>query len=122
MLANHIVLESRYNNEKRIRILEGLGDSLPHGSGINDDWSLKLTSPTRVHCTTGYHCMDEMGGYDGWAYFTVILDLVDPEVFRIMFHGRESQYNARKYDLRSYLTDTICEELVYTYGEGPIKC
>jgi hypothetical protein len=120
MLKDYVILESKYNNEKRIRILKTVGDYLPHGSGIDADWALQFTTPTRIRCSSGHHCTDEFSRYDGWAYFSILIDIKDAEYFRIMFHGRESQYKAKKYDLRSYLTDTICEELYYCYGEGEI--
>lgn len=114
------ILESKYDNEERTCILERIGDALPHGSGIDSDWAIKLVSPTRVQMQGGYHCMDEAGGYDGWAYFTCTIDIKDPEVWRIVFNGRESQYKARKYDLRDFLTDTICECLFFHFDGGEI--
>lgn len=47
--------------------------------------------------------MDEMGGYDGWQYFYLIVPKNDPEDFRL--HFIDNQYLARKYMLRDYLED-----------------
>jgi hypothetical protein len=111
--------ESLFTKGKE-RLLHYLGDVLPHGSGIDTDWLIKMTTPTRIRCSASFHCMDEMGGYDGYVEFTVLIDIHDIDYFNLMFHGNQSQYKAKKYDLRDYLTDTICECLIYAFGEGSL--
>lgn len=115
----------RYETTERERVImqdeaiDIFNHVLPHGSGIDCDWKITFHNRSkRIHMSNSYHCMDENGMYDGWSDFTVIIDWEDEEYYRIMFHGRESQRLARKYDLRDYLTDLICECLVLSY-ESP---
>ena len=99
-------------------------DLLPHGSGIDCDWEYDVpeTSNT-VRLSNSFHCMNENGMYDGYADFTLIVD-VKPTVshlygFRLQFNGRESQRLNYKYGLREYLEDTLGWALadIITYGK-----
>lgn len=53
-------------------------DALPHGSGIDSDWSI-IISPSEhgysVNCSNSYHAMNSMGGYDGWVDFSFSFSL-----------------------------------------------
>ena len=51
--------------------------------------------------------MNEGGYYDGWADFSVIVPIKNPEDFRLHFHGQRFQYLNQKYLLREYLEDEI---------------
>lgn len=86
--------------------------SLPHGSGINLDWTINHLGNGKIQAFNSYHVMSEYGFYIGWADFSITLDpslsLEDiASSFRLCFHGSRSQYLARYYDLRSYLEDTL---------------
>ena len=81
-------------------------ENLPHGSGIDADWTADKARGTIV-CHNSYHCMDEMGGYCGWADFSIRWTPGQEKDFRLMFHGRDSQYLNTRYQLRDYLEDTL---------------
>lgn len=81
-----------------------LANYLPHGSGVDSDWHIEdKGSYYRADCS--YHCMDEMGYYDGWVDFYLTIPKKKPTDFKIHFSG--DQYRVRKYSLRDYLSDTI---------------
>ena len=86
--------------------VEDVRDALPHGSGIDDSWEIDHMG-SYFRCYNGYHAMNEDGYYDGWADFSVIIPIKDPENFRLHFHGQRSQRLNRRYALREYLEDTI---------------
>lgn len=82
-------------------------DNLPHGSGINCDWHISKTTRGKVVCHNSYQVMNETGFYIGYADFSIRFGAEHPADFRLMFHGRQSQYLAQYYQLRDYLEDTI---------------
>ena len=49
---------------------EAVKNSLPHGSGIDCDWTMK-TKENRATFYNAYHGMNESGIYDGWLEFRV---------------------------------------------------
>jgi hypothetical protein len=55
--------------------VENLVDCLPHGSGIDGKTTVDFDRSTaeKLVLTSSYHHMDEMGGYDGWTSFTVVV-------------------------------------------------
>jgi hypothetical protein len=120
-----IITDTKYDTAKTDDILSKIGEVLPHGSGINSDWNIMMASNTRVRCQSSFHCMDENGMYDGHADFVFLFDLRDAlhggDYTRLMFIGRESQYKAKKYDLRDYLWDLLCETLYYAFGGEDIR-
>jgi hypothetical protein len=103
---------SRFLNDEKESILSMIDQELSHGSGIDCEWILKLTTPTRVNARNSYHCMNEDGYYDGYVDFTVLFDLANKDYFKITF---ASDYQSRKrvnqYMLREYLEDTIAYDL-----------
>jgi hypothetical protein len=107
-------------SDKDLRLLNYIGDLLPTGSGIDSDWTIKFTSVTRIRCSNSYHCMNDAGYYDGWADFTLLVDIHDPNYFKIQFHGYSAQYKSKKYGLREYLTDLLGEVFSLAFGDGPM--
>ena len=99
--------------------LVDLGNALPHGSGINDDWTSEVTKSS-IRFRNSYHCMDENGRYDGYADFTVVIPLVgkaiDWQHFKLEFNGSTAQRKSSTYELRAYLDDVIYADLS-TYFE-----
>ncbi len=108
-----------YNTEKRNRILGNIDKAMPSGSGFDDEWHYRFTTPTRVRCSSSYHAMDENGMYDAWVDFNVLLDIKDPEYGRITF-PKHSTYYAKKHNLRQYFEDTIWGSLWDMFGAEPI--
>ena len=105
--------DNRHLTAEKESILSMIGQELPHGSGFDGYWHLKLTTSTRVNAAGEFHCMNENGMYDGWVYFTVHFDIGDPEVFKITFCSGDNRnrYKAEKYCLREYFEDTIGDSL-----------
>ena len=79
-------------------------ENLPHGSGIDADWTADKARGTIV-CHNSYHCMDEMGGYDGWVNFTVTIKPSLQFGHRMTISGRFGKYQ----DIRDYLYDILGE-------------
>jgi len=92
--------------DKMARIVAGL----PHGSGIDAEWSIALRRD-KIVCHNSYHVMSDRGFYVGWAEFDVHIPDRHPTDFALHFLGRRAQYLARYYDLRSYLEDTILQAM-----------
>ena len=112
---------------QELKIREVLS-GLPHGSGIDCDWCHNIRRNGNLEFSNSFHLMDEMGGYDGWQDFTVILFRHKKEVlnrligpcagkiqivhkvgdwdFRIEFNGPTIKRNS-VYGLKDYLYDTI---------------
>ena len=86
--------------------VEELLKILPSGSGFNTSWGYDELKNGKVVFYTGYHCMDEWGGYDGWCDFSIKVNLDDPTDFTLNFR-RGSHGLERKYMLREYIDDTI---------------
>ena len=89
-------------------IAEKLADILPTGSGIDCNWTFTEQKSGNILAHSSFHCMDEHGGYDGWADFTVIFKKNAPLAdFVLQFNGKTAQYKNRRYMLRDYLEATI---------------
>jgi len=82
-------------------------EALPHGSGIDGDWYCERQQNGKVVCYNSYHVMDEWGSYRAWADFSIRFTSDAPQDFRLMFHGKRSQYLNQHYQLRDYMEDTI---------------
>ena len=83
--------------EKEIQ--EIMGNHLPHGSGFDSGCKLNLdeSKPERLVIDTGFHHMDEMGGYDKWTEHQVI---VTPSLWR----GFNLRITGRNYrDIKEYM-------------------
>ena len=78
-----------------------------HGSGINYDWNIEETK-TSFRASNSYDTMDEWGGYDAPADFTVVFPKdKDMQDFKLQFNGKVAQRLNTKYALRDYLEDTM---------------
>jgi len=82
---------------------------LPHGSGIDYDWSAERQKNGKLRLSNAYHFMNEWGFYVGSLDFTVIADPVDLENFRLEFNGLNSTGYAwvDRLGLRDYLENDI---------------
>ncbi len=82
-----------------------------HGSGIDGDWKIEETKSS-FRASNFFHTMDEYGGYDGYADFTVIFPKGESMgEFKLEFNGQEAQRLNQKHMLREYLEDTIAYTL-----------
>ena len=84
-------------------ILRELLASLPHGSGIDYDWSTKQ-SKTRLILRNAFHYMNEYGYYDGVLPFRVV---VKKSTVAVHFEGLNGAgwYRVKKGGLLEYLND-----------------
>ena len=80
--------------------------SLPHGSGIDADYSVEEKKDVYI-VTNEYHCMNESGYYDGWIPFKLIIPKKNPTDFKLQFTGLNGAgwYRVYKYMLRDYLEE-----------------
>jgi len=82
-----------------------------HGSGIDGDWKIEETN-TSFRASNFFHTMDEWGGYDGYADFTIIYPKKESMgEFRLEFNGQDAQRLNQKHMLREYLEETIAYAL-----------
>jgi len=85
---------------------------LPHGSGIDCDWRFDWFDNGKVRAFNSFHCMNDVGMYDGYADFSIVVPVHQPmSAFSLAFHGATAQRKARRYDLRDYLETTIYEAM-----------
>lgn len=99
---------------------EVLKRNLPHGSGINCDWTFEWMT-TAVICRNSYHCMNDNGFYEGYADFSITLHYAeDVSDFRLKFHGYQAQRLNRKHMLREYLTETFFYALTDEGVHNPV--
>jgi hypothetical protein len=103
--------------------VQSLAELLPHGSGIDSDWTIHIQKNGKVRCTSYYHKMNDGGYYVGWVKFSFkvyqttksILHPLSGDRFQILHHRGDvvmSDVACRDVDLRNYLDDTIREHLV----------
>lgn len=89
-------------------------NSLPHGSGIDYDWSFEYLKNGKIQGFNSYHAMNEYGMYCHIYDFMVTLHITHK--FTLTFERVNlikgcKEYACCGYDLRSYLSDTIAESL-----------
>lgn len=88
-------------------------DDLPHGSGINGEWTSDETK-TSVRLHNVFDIVNDVGMYVAYVPFTVIVPKTgDPvEGFRLVFRcvGNEG-YWVRKTGLRAYLDEMFAEHI-----------
>lgn len=83
-------------------------DTIPHGSGIDGDWSVSEKAG-KWRFSNFYHGMNEFGYYDGYANFSVIVDPFNSGDFRIIFHSGGFRHKSWFCGLREYLEDMFAE-------------
>jgi len=89
-----------------------LKDVLPHGAGIDCEWSFKWLKNGKLKAVNSYHCMNDIGYYDGYADFTVIFPVHKAlTAFALQFNGKQASYKNNHYMLRDYIEDTIYSAL-----------
>lgn len=95
-------------------MLHEIMEQLPHGSGIDADWTAEILKNGKFRFYNSYHCMNENGFYDGWVDFCLTIDpfTKHPERdFRLSFLGSFSQYKAQRHYIRDYLEQTFYDGL-----------
>lgn len=87
---------------------EILESMLPSGSGIDCNWNIE-DKGTYFKAQNSFHCMNDIGYYDGYQDFTLIIPKKSIGDYKLHFNG--SQYKAKRYGLREYLDDIIYNAL-----------
>ncbi len=105
--------------KQAIDMEEVLRSKLPHGSGIDGDWTV-FWEPGSGHgrwvCENAYHVMNDRGFYVGWAPFHLIIPQDNPLEFRLSFVG-PNRWMARYYHLRDFLEDEFYWALEEIFGK-----
>lgn len=106
--------------EKHKAVAEELVEKLPHGSGID---AKNVIDPDRcrkdlIVIESSYHCMNDVGMYDGWIDFEVWIrpsfSGIDIDV-KGRFSDRHGKYAATK----DYLLDTFATALEEHVDQQP---
>ena len=108
--------------ETHLDILQ-LSELLPHGSGIDDDWTIHIQKNGKARCESYYHKMNDVGYYVGWVKFSFRVECISEGRLRKLPDGRfqilhlpgdvvMSDVMCKDVDLRDYLDDAISESLV----------
>jgi len=98
-----VKLDGDEHDERRACVnLRALADALPHGSGLDTDWSVSVARNGNVSLQTEYHGMDNGGMYNGWRPVHATLARVARTEYRALGGPCEGQYQvlARRGDIR----------------------
>lgn len=94
---------------------QSLQEDLPHGSGIDLDWSYYIQKNGKIVFMNSYHGMNEHGYYDDWADFKLTIDPMDPETWRFNFRNDPPRWKSWFCGLGEYLEDAIQFALEASY-------
>jgi len=89
--------------------LKKLLDFLPHGSGIDEDWTISIdrSNSERIVLSNSFHVMNEVGFYDGWIDFTVTIRPDFISGFKMNIKGRFSDYRWQGESIKEYLYQVL---------------
>src|SRR3990167_10506751 len=94
-------------------MLEKLEDILPHGSGINGDWSFDILKNGNIVCHNTYEAMNEGGYYCHFYDFSVTVKTLENDKFqwvKFSFKGNK-EHSCCGWGLQDYLADTLSYSL-----------
>lgn len=114
-------LKNHYQRRTCVIDLQALADALPHGSGIDSDWSIHVKYDGSLTIRSSYHKMNDSGMYCGWRDFKFTIDRAKTGVFhalkgpclgqyqvtRIKGRAYSSSVTGAGRELNEYLTDTV---------------
>lgn len=101
-----VVYNEKFDTNDRIFDLESVIERLlPHGSGINCDWSIQQDKSGNIYCHNAYTCYTEHGMLDSYCDFYIKIKLVNLELHIVDLHfsNSKAQKLNQKYMLREYL-------------------
>ena len=99
-------LENTYNRQPCVAV-QVLADCLPHGSGIDGDWTIEILRDGAVRCHGEFHAMDENGFYCGWRNFRFTLRPAKKNVFHALTGPCEGKFQVTKVKGKVYLESFI---------------
>lgn len=100
--------------------LARLADLLPHGSGIDGDYYIRVRKNGNIEIRSEFHGMDEWGSYNGWTPFTIrVYRLTKNEQYDLSDNfyqlvGRKGEVDMEvkaPAELRDYLYDVVYESI-----------
>ena len=81
--------DADFASRHRSTIVDFLGEALPRGSGIAEEWHFELEHE-RIRAYNAYKCLDEHGKHEEWLPFVVT---IHPEFqYTVSFRGSTSRY------------------------------
>jgi hypothetical protein len=83
------------------KTLKTIIDLLPHGSGINGDWSIEEKTDC-YECSNFYQAMNENGYYDGFVHFMIKI-WTNGKDWELEISDDSSVELCEEYDLFDYL-------------------
>ena len=88
-------------------ILEIVENELPYGSGFDNGTTIDFSKSTgeKLVFLTSYHFMDEMGGYDGWEDYDIV---VTPS---LCFSYNIKVVGKNRDNIKDYIADMFWETL-----------
>ncbi len=90
-LCYRTTLENPYNRQPCVDV-QALADCLPHGGGIDGNWTIEVLRDGAVRCHGEYHAMDENGYYCGWRNFRFTLRPAKKNVFYTLTGPCEGEF------------------------------
>jgi len=101
-------MKNKFTATQQDTIEDFLCENLPHGSGIDCKWEFNWLHNGKLQASNSFHCMNDVGYYDGFADFTLTFDVYKSlRAFRFVFNGNHAQRKNNQYMLREYLEDII---------------
>lgn len=91
--------------------LDRLEDRLPNGSGFDSDPHVSLATPEKMVISGSYHCMNEVGYYDGWIDFKVTVKPLLLFGFTLDVEADKMHWPKKYSDLREYISEIYTEAL-----------
>ncbi len=108
----HYMTYSLKHNNLRVQDIKDLSlmfEKIPHGSGIDYEWSITFTT-NGIVLKNAIHCMNEYGYYDGTIPFKITLPWAKLGDFQLVYTDTRANKNTiRKYgnNYRDYIANVI---------------
>jgi len=100
------IMENKYNRQACVDVQQ-LADCLPHGSGIDGNWTIEILKDGAIRCHGEYHAMNENGYYCGWRNFRFTLRPAKKNVFHTLTGPCEGEFQVTKVKGKVYLESFI---------------
>jgi hypothetical protein len=81
-------------------------EKLPHGSGIDCDWTLHAIDDHGIMVSNSYHNMNDRGMYDGWSDFVAVFSRWPMKLADVIIEWSENDEDDAS-NLADYLFETI---------------
>ncbi len=92
----HVRVDYANGHKPVVVDLAKLADCLPHGSGIDSDWHIKVKRTGDVVVSGEYHAMNGAGYYDGWRNFHFTLERCKRNEYKPLVGPCAGQYQVTR--------------------------